>query len=373
VRINVNKDDLVFAAQTVGRVTTAKTSTTPKGMRLLAEDGTLVLTSIDNEIAITCRVPAQVIEPGALVLPGKLFGEAVRRFPGLDVDLEVPEGRSTLTLRSGFSELDLLGMPPTHFPELPEIDSLASFSISERDMRSMLRQTSFALSTDALRPILTGMLWELHTGLLRMIAADGFMVASRTHKVDLTASVSSLEQFRVVVPGRTIHELERLLTDSENPVEIAIGRNHILVQVAETVIISRLLEGKYIDVDRFLPTTFVTHLVVKPNALLDALERSAVVAKDGLIATVRLHMHDGRLIVRAQSAEHGKHFEEWPVEMMGDEMDILFNIKVLGEVLRSITVGDVRLSFTGQHGPCVARSVESPDNYWSLAMPIRLS
>lgn len=369
MRATANRDDLFFAAGTVGRVLTSKTSSSPQGLRLTAEDGSLCMTSIDNEMAITCRVPAQVIEPGALVLPSKLLAEAVRRFPGLDVDLEVLEGRYTLTLRSGFSELDLLGMPATNFSELPEIDSLSTISIPEQALRSMLRQTSFALSSDDMRPILTGMLWNYSPGKLRLVAADGFKVASRIEDV----AVAGAQPFRVVVPGRTIHELERLLGDSENMVEIAIGRNHILFQVKDTVIISRLLEGNYIDVDRFLPTTFVTYLTVKPKALIDAIERSAVVAKDGLIATVRLHLRDGRLVVRAQSAEYGKHFEEWPVEMRGEEMDILFNIRVLGEILKSIDEGDIELSFTGQHGPCIGRSTTHPDNYWSLVMPVRLS
>lgn len=369
MRVTANRDDLIFAAGATGRVLTSKTGTTSQGLRLTAEDGSLVFTSIDNEMAITCRIPAQVIEPGALVLPGKLFAEAVRRFPGVEVDLEVTAGRHTLTLRSGFSELDLLGMPATNFPELPEIDSLSTLSVPEPTLRSMLRQTSFALSSDDMRPILTGMLWNYTPGKLRLVAADGFKVASRLEGVDTTGT----QPFRVVVPGRTVHELERLLSDTEQNVEIAVGRNHILFQVQDTVIISRLLEGNYIDVDRFLPTTFVTHLTVKPKALIDALDRSAVVAKDGLIATVRLILRDGRLVVRAQSAEYGKHFEEWPIEMSGEEMDILFNIRVLGEVVRSIEEGDIELSFTGQHGPCIGRSAKSPDNYWSLVMPVRLS
>lgn len=369
MRATANKDDLVFAAGIAGRAQTSKTGTTVQGVRLTAEDGELLLTSIDNEIAITCRLAAQVLEPGAIVLPSKLLAEAVRRFPGHEIDLEVVLGRHTMTLRSGFSELDLLGMPATNFPELPEIESLSTLSLPEQTLATMLRQTSFALSSDDLRPILTGMLWHYSNGSLRVVAADGFKVASHIQAVDDAGALP----FRVVVPGRTIHELERLLGTGDERVEIAVGRNHILFQVQGTVLISRLLEGNYIDVDRFVPTTFVTHLALKPKALIDALERSAVVAKDGLIATVRLHLRDGRLTVRAQSAEYGKHFEEWPVEMSGEEMDILFNIRVLGEVVRSITEGDIELSFTGQHGPCIARSVTNPVNYWSLVMPVRLS
>ncbi len=369
MRATANRDDLVFAAGTAGRVLTSRTGTTPQGMRLTAEEGALFFTAIDNEMAITCRISAQVLVSGAIVLPGRLLAEAVRRFPGSEVDLEVLEGRHTLTLRSAFSELDLIGMPATNFPGLPEIDGLSTLSISEKSLRSMLRQTSFALSVDDMRPLLTGMLWNHTPGKLRLVAADGFKVASRTEEIDNAEE----KPFRVVVPGRTIHELERLLSDNENMVEIAVGRNHILFQVQDVVLISRLLEGNYIDVDRFMPTEFVTHLVVKPRALLEALERSAIVAKDGLIATVRLHMRDGRLIVRAQSAEYGKHFEEWPVEMRGEEMDILFNIKVLAEVVKSIEEGDIELSFTGQHGPCIGRSEGNPKNYWSLVMPVRLS
>lgn len=369
MRITINKDDFVFATQTVSRILTSKTGGASASIRLTAEEGTLTLTANDLELAISCRIRAEILHPGALVVPGKLLGEAVRRFPGAEVDLEVLEGRQVLSLRSGFSELELIGMASTYFPELPDIEDLSRLSVPESTLKSMLRQVSFAMSSDDMRPILTGMLWECRQGELRMVAADGFRVASRKEAL----GVETDAPFRVVVPGRTVNELVRLLGDDEAHVEIAVGRNHILARVGETTVISKLLEGNYLNVDQYLPTRFTSQIEVKPKALLDALERSSVVAKDGLTGTVRLHLNDGRLIIRAQSAEFGSHFEEWPVDMSGEELEILFNIRVLSDVLKSVESGDIRLHFTGPLGPCVGRSVLNVENYWSLAMPVRLT
>ncbi|MDP3487755.1 MAG: DNA polymerase III subunit beta [Bacillota bacterium] len=369
MKVSVNKDDLTFATQTVIRILTSKTGGASAGIRLTAEDGKLTLTANDLEIAMACQINAEVITAGAIVIPGKLLGEAVRRFPGQEVDLSVQEGRQVLSLRSGFSELDLIGMASTYFPELPDIVDFSRLTISQPLLKSMLKQVSFAISTDDMRPILTGMLCECRDNSLRMVAADGFRVASR--KEDIGSECS--DGFRVVVPGRAVHEIARLLTDYDGSAEVAVGRNHILVKINDTTIISKLLEGNYLNVDQYLPTKFTTQVEVKPKALLDALERASVVAKDGLAGTVRLHFSDSLLKIRAQSAEYGTHFEEWAVDMNGDSLEILFNIRVLSDVLKSVETGDIKLSFTGTLGPCVGRNAAQDENYWSLAMPVRLS
>lgn len=369
MKISVNKDDFNFATQTAIRILTSKTGGTSASIRLTAENDRLTLTANDLEIAISCHIKAEVMQPGAIVVPGKLLGEAVRRFPGTDVDLSVQEGRQVLSLRSGFSELDLIGMASTYFPELPDIKDSSQLTLPQSDLRSMLKQVSFAISNDDMRPILTGMLWECRNNSLRMVAADGFRVASRREDI----GVQCPDGFRVVVPGRAVNEIVRLLGDNDSNAELAVGRNHIMAKIGDTTIISKLLEGNYLNVDQYLPTKFTTQVVIRPKALLDALERASVVAKDGISGTVRLHFLDRNLKIKAQSAEYGTHFEEWPVDMSGDELEILFNIKVLSDVLRSVDSGDIKLHFTGTLGPCVGRSVEHEDNYWSLAMPVRLS
>jgi len=369
MKVSVNKDDLVFATQTVTRILTSKTGGTSASIRLTAEEDKLTLTANDLELAMACHIQAEVLMPGAIVVPGKLLGEAVRRFPGNEVDLSVQEGRQVLSLRSGFSELDLIGMASTYFPELPDIDDFSRLSISQAMLKSMLKQVSFAISTDDMRPILTGMLWECRNGDLRMVAADGFRVASRREAIEPDCT----ESFRVVVPGRAVNEIARLLIDGENQAEIAVGRNHVLAKIGDTTIISKLLEGNYLNVDQYLPSKFTTEVQLKPKALLDALERASVVAKDGQSGTVRLNFSSGILKVRAQSAEYGTHFEEWSVDMAGDQLEILFNIKVLSDVLKSVELGDIKLAFTGTLGPCVGRSTVNEDHYWSLAMPVRLS
>lgn len=367
MRLVLSSADLVYAANTVGRIISGKVSGPSSGIRLTAEDNRLSITANDQELGIDCNIAAEVTDCGSIVVPGRLFGEAVRRFPAGDIELHIPEGRQVLSISSISTSIDLLGMSSVNFPELPDIEDYSRFQISGALLKAMMRQVSFALSHDDMRPILTGMLWESKAGSLRMVAADGFKVASRNEEV-----VAAEEEFRVVLPGRTTNELIRLLDDQEEAAEVALGRNHIMVKFRELTLISRLLEGNYINVDQYLPSKFVTEAVFKPKVLLEALERAAVVAKDGHTGTVRINFKDGVMAVSAQSAEYGSHFEEWPVEITGERLEILFNIKVLSEVLKSVEDGDIHLKFTGSLGPCIGVCA-GQSNYWSLAMPVRLS
>ena len=367
MRLVLNSADLVYAANTVGRIISSKVSGTSSGVRLTAEEGRLSITANDQELAIDCNIGAEVSQSGSIVVPGRLFSEAVRRFPAGDIELQVPEGRQVLSINSVSTSIDLLGMSSVNFPEIPAIEDYSRFSLSGMLLKGMMRQVSFALSHDDMRPILTGMLWESKDGSLRMVAADGFKVASRKEE-----AIQADDEFRVVLPGRTTNELTRLLDDEEEAAEIALGRNHIMVKFRDLTLISRLLEGNYINVDQYLPTKFVTEAVFKPKVLLEALERAAVVAKDGNSGTVRVNFKEGVMTVSAQSAEYGSHFEEWPVEITGENLEILFNIRVISEVLKAVESGDIHLKFTGSLGPCIGVCA-GQSNYWSLAMPVRLS
>ena len=366
--LTINTDDLTFATSTVSRIISSKSSGTSSGIRITAEDNKLNFMANDLEIGISCTIPAEVRESGSLVVPGRLFSEAVRRLPAQETDLRIPEGRQMLLITSGSASLDLVGLSSIHFPELPDIDDYSHMAVPQKLLKSMLRQVGFAISSDNMRPILTGMLWEHSDAQLRMIAADGFTVASRKETIGQQAD----QGFKVVVPGKTVSELVRLLEDSEDLAEIAVGTNHVLVRAGSTTVISRLLEGKYLNVDQYLPSTFVTEITCKPRTLLDALERASVVSKEGVGGTVRLLITKDQVTVSAQSAEYGSHLEEWPIETTGEDLDILFNIRVLSEVLKSIEHGDVSIKFTGNLGPCIS-VCPGNDNYWSLAMPVRLS
>ncbi|MDP3058090.1 MAG: DNA polymerase III subunit beta, partial [bacterium] len=351
MKLLVEKNDLIFATNSVSRIS-SKTSGVTSGIRIIAEEGRMNLTANDLELGISCEITAQTITAGAIVVPSKIFVEAVRRFPGEEVDIEVQEDRQLVCIKSGFSKVELLGMSSVNFPNLPDINNYSKIFLSQRLLRSMIKQLSFAVSTDDMRPILTGMLWEYKENTFRMVAADGFRVASRKEKVES----DNENEFRVVVPGRTIGELIRLLNDVEDLVEVAVGRNHVLVKAGEVTIISRLLEGNYLNVDQYLPNKFHSIIRLKPKALIEAVERASVVAKDGIGGTVRLHIKNGILSLRSQSIEYGSHFEEWPVDDEGDELEIMFSIKVIIDILKAIEHGDIVLSFTGSLGPCIGKS-----------------
>lgn len=370
----VKKDDLAAAAIIVARATSSKIGESSSSVRLIAEDGSLTLTANDLELAITAQIKAEVLVPGSIMVPGRLLSEASRRFPSDEVTMQGIEGRQTLRICSGVSDMELVGMAASHFPEIPEIDDVKVIALPESLLKNMIKQVSFALSQDSIRPILTGMWWEYQGSRLRLVAADGTKVASRTEKLLYQEETS----FSMVMPGRAVHELLRLLDDGDEPVRIAVGKNHCLIQVAGTTLVTKLLEGKYINVDNYVPTEFSTEVQLNPKMLLTALDRCSIMTKDVLTGIVKISFKDQKMCIRAHSAELGSHYEEWPIEKERDDLEIYFNNKVLSDIMRAIDHGDARMKFTGQYGPAICEKVTKedqvqPNDYWSLVMPVRLT
>ncbi len=369
MKIVMRRDDFVAAATDVARATSSKLGESSSSVRIIAENDSLILTANDLELAISAQIKAEVIVPGSIVVPGRLLSEAARRFPSEEVSMHVAEGRHVLKLCSGFSDMELVGMAASFFPEIPDIEGLTVITLPQEQLKSMLKQVSFAMSQDSIRPILTGMLWEYQANKLRLVAADGTKVASRQESlVDQDET-----QFSMVMPGRAVHELLRLLDETDELVEVAVGKNHCLVQIGNTTMVSKLLEGRYINVDQYVPTNFTTVVHLNPKILLTALDRCAIMTKDLLTGIVRLNFNNQILCIRAHSAELGSHYEEWPIEKNGEDLDIFFNNKVLSDIMRALDYGDVKMSFTGQFGPVVVQSMKNEKNYWSLVMPVRLS
>ena len=247
MKFTVNKSDIAEAVSNIQRAVSTKTSIPAlEGILLSATETGLELCAYDLELGITTVIPAFVMEPGKAVLSAKLFSDIVRRTPAETVTVSVDE-KNMATLESGYSRFSIIGIPAEEFPELPKLSDSTQISLPGALLKSMIRQTLFAIAESDAKPIHQGSLFSLENGILDVVSVDGYRLAVRREPVDFSEDLS------FVVPGKTLSELLKLIKDSEEPVEISAGRRHILFKIDNYTVISSLLEGEFLNYKAAIP------------------------------------------------------------------------------------------------------------------------
>lgn len=366
--IQVDRDTLLEKLQNVGRVVpTRSVNPVLSGVLLVAESDCLEVIANDLEISISASMPCIVQEPGEIVIPARLLTEAVRRSPSESLTLNLLSERNTVQLASGSMQMEILTLSSEEFPERTTFAAEKSYIIPQLMVKNMIRQVYFAISREELRPILTGALWSFTDGQLCMTALDGYRLASRWSPVS-----GLVDDAKVVVPGKALRELLRLLSDLGDDLSVKVGGSAISFEFNDIHLVSRLLEGQFPRTEQFLPKAHQTRVLLRAEMLISAVERAALVSKEGTEGSVKLVIDGSKLSVSAQSMDIGKHYEEMEVDQSGEDLQIMFNIKALGELLRSAESDEVSIDFHGSFGPAILRPA-SQQNYFGLLMPLRLN
>ncbi|MGC5326507.1 DNA polymerase III subunit beta [Brevibacillus sp. SYSU BS000544] len=377
MQITVSREKLATAVSHVMKAVSTRT-TIPilTGIKMKADEEGLTLTASDSDISIEVHVPLEegeswgvtVHQQGSIVLPARIFSEIVRKLPGSEVHLLVDERLATL-IQSGHAEFTINGMNANDFPQLLQIEEEKIFSIPSDLLKTMIRQTVFAVSTSEMRPILTGVMWTLEDGQLKFVSTDSHRLASRSAVVECS---HELRFNNVVVPGKSCNELVKILDDDQAPVDIIVGDNQILVRSRNILFYSRLLEGTYPDTSRIIPQGSKTDMVLNTKEFLQSIERASLLSREGKSNVVRLAtLADGNVEISSNAPEIGKVTEiVYPVTLNGEELKISFNAKYMIDALRSVDSGEIRANFTGAMSPFIIRPT---DNDWTLhlILPVR--
>lgn len=377
MQITVQREKLVTAVSHVMKAVSTRT-TIPilTGIKLKADEEGLTLTASDSDISIEVHIPLEESDewgvtvhlPGSVVLPARIFSEIVRKLPGSEVHLLVDERLVTL-IQSGHAEFTINGMNASDFPQFLQIEEDKIFSIPSDLIKTMVRQTVFAVSTSEMRPILTGVMWSLEEGQLKFVSTDSHRLASRIAVVECS---HDLRFHNIVVPGKSCNELVKILDDDQTPIDIIVGENQILVRSKNILFYSRLLEGTYPDTSRIIPQGSKTEMVLNTKEFLQSIERASLLSREGKSNVVKLAtLADGNVEISSNAPEIGKVTEiVYPVSLNGEELKISFNAKYMIDALRSIDSSEIRASFTGAMSPFIIRPT---DNEWilHLILPVR--
>lgn len=347
-------------ADTLSIVKTAVSSknTIPvlSGIYMRAEGTKLVLRATDMEKTIEMAVLAGVEVPGDLVLPAAMLTDLVKRIPFGDVTVEADRKNNTAAVKYGKKSQSVIhGFDAGQFPSIPDFEGSTSFAMPQGALREFIERTTFAAGSDESKPWLMGVLTKLEGNKLSGTSTDGVRIAYKESAVE-----NSDNQFKVIVPGVSLNTLGKFLSSKEEDrvtVSLAGNGNLIKFDLGKMIFISRLLEGQYPDVMRLVPKDFPTLITIQRSEVLDAIERAALLAKDG---GIKLSLKDDSLTITSQRPEVGAVTEEVGGALKGDALDIGFNSKFLIEYLKTVDAEKVELQCTGARNP--ARLVPVGDN-----------
>jgi len=337
-----------------------------EGLLLEAEDESVKISGYDLKTGIVTTVPAEVEVTGGIVLNARLFGEIIRKMPGQYVTLSVDSGY-VAEISSEMSEFEILGSPISDYPELPSVDGQDSLEISEALLKKMISQTNFAVSDNESRPIHTGALFETGEGELTIVAVDGYRLALRREPME-NSDDSNLS---FVVPGTALSEVEKIVSDNDAMVRITLGTKHIMFSIGDTLLISRKLEGEFLNYKNSIPQDAKFQLTVEKDELISAVERVSLIISDKLKSPVKCVFGDG--VVNLFSASSlGKASDECIIEGNGEELEIGFNDKYLLEALKAAPSDRVNLELNTGVTPCIISPADEENNFLYMILPVRL-
>lgn len=353
----------------IGIATRASASKSPnpalEGL-LLQADETLCLTGYDLKKGIYTKIEADVEQPGDLVVNAKLFNEMIRRMPDGIVSFKAQD--TNIHIKCGKSEFNFIGISAEDFPEISAVSSINEVSLPQNILKNMINQTIFAVSDNEIRPIYTGILFEIQDDELTLVAVDGYRLAKRCEKIQ----GGKLENCSFVVPGNSLTDVEKICGDSEDPVSIAVGERHISFTIGDTVIISRRLEGDFLNYRKSIPEVFKYKLVVERSELLSTIDRVSLIVNEKNSSPVRMTINMGTIHCMCVTPL-GKAEDTCLCEGSGEGMEIGFNDRYLTEALKAASGREkLLLCFNSPSSPCVLTAAEGDENFTYMILPVRL-
>ncbi|MBP1890790.1 DNA polymerase-3 subunit beta [Clostridium moniliforme] len=344
-------------------ITGKSTMSVLEGIYIEANKEGLTLIGSDMDVSIETRVEADVIKEGKIVIDAKIFGEIIRKLPNSDVKIETMEN-DTIQITCEKSVFNVVYMNPDEFPELPSLNENMKVEVPQNILKNMIKCTSFAIAQDETRPILQGILFEVKNKHLNLVALDGYRLAIKSEYLDSDFDIE------IVIPGKTLNEVSKILEDINDLVQITFTKNHVLFNLNKTRIISRLLEGKFVNYKSLLPQEHKLLVTVNKQELQNGIERASLMAKDGNNNLIKLEVQDEALVITSNS-QLGKVREEVLINLQGEKIQIAFNSRYLIDVLKNFEEDEVVMEMTSSVSPCIIKAKDM-DNYKYLVLPVRL-
>ena len=318
------------------------------------------------ETAITYHVEAEEADAGECILPAKLFGDIIRRLPEGPVTVVVDDNFK-VSIRSGYASFSISAESADEYPDLPDVSTGHAIRIPQNKLKELISGTIFAVSDNQARPIHNGVKFEVTEEAVTAVAVDGFRLARRTyHPEEPTGRTLSF-----VVPASGLKEVEKILTDSDDPVGFTLGSKHILYQVGDATLVCRLLEGDFLDWKRVVPTNCPIKLVASVHDLASSVERVGLIVSEKYKSPIRCVFGNQELLMRT-STTIGAAEDRCSFAGDGKELEIGFKVRYMADALRAIPSEEVTMELTNGLSPIVLTPVDEKQDFAYMILPVRI-
>ncbi len=367
MHIHCRQDILLNSINNVLKACSTKT-TLPilECILLKASDNRLTLIGNNLELGIESTIEAEVHAEGLIALEAKIFSEIIRKMPGELIEISSNDSFMT-AIASEKSKFQIAGQSGKDFPPLPNVEKHNFCKINQFVLKDMIRQTIFSVAQDETRPILTGEMLQIRENNLNMVSVDGYRISYR--KTPISIENSDVE---VVIPGKTLAEISKILSSEEDEeVTIYFENKHVLFDLGDSKVVSRLLEGEFLKYEQVFSSDYETKILVDKKHFLMSIERAALISREGKKNPIKIEI-DGDKMIITSNTELGTAREELDVELEGKELVIAFNPRYLIDALKAIDEEEVCIHFISSLTPCIIKPKEG-DHYKYLILPIRVN
>jgi len=374
MKLTVSQTQLAHGLGIVTRAV-APRSTLPvlSNILLATDEGRLRLSATNLELGITCWIGAQIQEEGSITVPARMLSDLVTTLPGEHVELTLTPRNNSLNVHCGTSNFELRGIDAQEFPPMPVPDLASGVELNVADFNEMIRQVSFAASTDEARPVLQGVMLSITGNEVTLAATDGFRISVRTASL-----ANPIENpVKVIIPARSLSELARIAVDGEERVTMVVppGRGQVLFHLKEAELVSQLIEGNFPDYHAIIPRSFKTRTVFSTAEFLKACKQAEIIAREGNnVIRVKIQPNEnqpGTVQFSSVSEEMGSGEVVVDAAIEGDELLIAFNVRYLSEVLEVIGTPNTVLETNANNTPGLISPV-GDQSYKHVIMPMHL-
>ncbi|MDO4488218.1 MAG: DNA polymerase III subunit beta [Eubacteriales bacterium] len=371
MKIKIKRQQLLNAINIAGRAVSVKT-TMPilECLLITATEGGVKMMANDMELAIETTVPADscvVMEPGVIAVDAKLFGDIVRKIAlNEDSEILITSDGSLVEIKGEKSLFRIQEKDPDQFPELPMVNENKYINISEFTLKDIIKDTIFSIAANDSNKMMTGELFEVKDGMLKVVSLDGHRISVRN-----TALNGEYENFKAIIPGKTLNEISKILPgDAEKTVSIFFDENYASFKFGSTVMATRLIDGEYFKIDAMLSSDYETKIIVNKREFLDAIEQSTILIRETDKKPLVLKIAENSLNMKVNSLM-GSLDAVIGIEKDGNDLMIAFNPKFLLDALRVIDEETVSLYMTNSKAPCFIKDDEGKFIY--LILPVNFN
>ena len=322
-------------------------------------------TGNDMELGIETIVEGEIIEKGKIAIDAKLFSEIVRKLPDNDITLTT-DSKNNALITCEKSKFNIAGKSGDDFSYLPAIIKDKMITLSQFQLKEVINQTIFSIAINDNNKMMTGELFEVNEGTLKVVGLDGHRIAIRNIKLE-----GRSDDVRVVIPGKTLQEISKILNaDAESFVNIYFTNNHVLFEFDQTHVVSRLIEGDYFKISQMLSNDYETKVSINKKEFLDSIDRANLLIREGDKKPIIINILNGLLQVNVNSAI-GALNEDIDIDKEGKDIMIGFNPKFLMDALRVIDDENVTMYLVNHKSPCFIRDKE--EKYIYLILPVNFT